>query len=236
MNPINVSIIVPTYNEEKTIIQILKKVKQQEISGINFEVIVVDDGSQDNTISLLEQNKNLYTKLLRMGKNGGKGAAVKRGLREASGEYILFQDADLEYDPDDYKNLMNPIKKYNSDVVIGSRFLAPKVTRVFYFWHRVGNYFITQLFNIINNTTFSDIYTCYVMFRRSLIDPDELRTLGWEQQAEILSRAVQRGSVYHEVPVSYHGRTYQEGKKIRWHHTIPIILMIIRRGLFCAKK
>lgn len=228
---IAVSIIVPTYNEEKTIIQILEKVQWQKVEGIHFEVVVVDDGSRDNTVSLLEQNKHLYHKLVRMKKNGGKGAAVKQGLLKASGEYILFQDADLEYDPADYADLMRPIRDFAADVVIGSRLLAPKVARVVYFWHKVGNYIITQLFNIIHNTTFSDIYSCYVAFRKNLVDPNELLTSGWEQQAEILSLAVKRGKVHYETPISYHGRTYDEGKKIRGYHIIPVIWMILRRGL-----
>lgn len=223
---IKISIIVPAYNEEKTIIEILTRVRAEKHDGFQFEVVVVDDGSKDRTIALLKSNPSLYDKLIQMPQNGGKGAAVKAGLAAATGEYILFQDADLEYSPKDYGALLLPVREFNSDVVIGSRFLAPPFLRVAYFWHKVGNKFITFFFNIVNNTTFTDIYTCYFMFRRSLVAPQDLRTSGWEQQAEILTMAVKRGTVYYEVPISYHGRTYEEGKKIRAHHVISVLKAI----------
>jgi glycosyltransferase involved in cell wall biosynthesis len=227
-----VTILVPAYNEEKTIIQILECVNQQVVPGVSFEILVVDDGSKDSTVALLEKNPKLYTRLVKMPKNGGKGAAVKAGLAAATGEYILFQDADLEYDPSDYAKLMMPVTRFSADIVIGSRIAAPPCTRVAYFWHKVGNRLLTFVFNVLNNTTFTDIYSCYLMFRRSLIDPQELKTLGWEQQAEILTLAVKRSRVYYEVPICYFGRTYEEGKKIRAHHIIAVIRTIIARGLF----
>ena len=227
-----VTILVPAYNEEKTILQILQRVNEQTVPGISFEIIVVDDGSRDATVKLLEQNPKLFTRLIKMPRNGGKGAAVKAGLAAATGEYVLFQDADMEYDPADYARLLMPVTRFSADVVIGSRIAAPPCTRVVYFWHKVGNRFVTLTFNVINNTTFTDIYTCYLVFRRSLIKPEELKTLGWEQQAEILTLAVKRGRVYYEVPISYYGRSYEEGKKIRAHHVISVIATIITRGLF----
>ena len=227
-----VTILVPAYNEEKTILQILARVNEQVVPGVYFEILVVDDGSKDSTVALLEKNPKLYTRLVKMPKNGGKGAAVKAGLAAATGEYILFQDADLEYDPSDYAKLMMPVTRFSADIVIGSRIAAPPCTRVAYFWHKVGNRVLTFAFNILNNTTFTDIYSCYLMFRRSLIDPQELRTLGWEQQAEILTLAVKRSRVYYEVPICYFGRTYEEGKKIRAHHIVAVIRTIIARGLF----
>jgi glycosyltransferase involved in cell wall biosynthesis len=229
---IKVTILVPAYNEEKTIIQILECVNQQVVPGVSFEILVVDDGSKDSTVALLEKNPKLYTRLVKMPKNGGKGAAVKAGLAAATGEYILFQDADLEYDPSDYAKLMMPVTRFSADIVIGSRIAAPPCTRVAYFWHKVGNRLLTFVFNVLNNTTFTDIYSCYLMFRRSLIDPQELKTLGWEQQAEILTLAVKRSRVYYEVPISYFGRTYDEGKKIRAHHILAVIRTIVARGLF----
>src|ERR1022692_1604216 len=224
---IKVTILVPAYNEEKTIIQVLQRVSEQTVPGVSFEIIVVDDGSKDATVKLLEQNLNLYTRLVKMPQNGGKGAAVKAGLAAATGDYILFQDADLEYDPADYAKLLMPVTRFSADIVMGSRIAAPPCTRVAYFWHRVGNRFLTLIFNVINNTTFTDIYSCYLMFRRSLIDPDELKTMGWEQQAEILSLAVKRSKVYYEVPICYYGRTYEEGKKIRAYHMVAVITTII---------
>jgi len=226
---VKITILIPAYNEEATILDILKAVSEQSIDGIEFEVIVIDDGSKDRTVELLEANSGLYTKLIKQPRNGGKGAAVKAGMKEACGDYILFQDADLEYDPADYKKLMVPVLRFDADVVMGSRFLAPEFVRVSYFWHKIGNYLITFVFNIFNNTTFTDVYSCYLMFRRTLVDADMLQTEGWEQHAEILSKATRKGKSFYEVPVSYHGRTYEEGKKIRAHHAIAVIFTIIRR-------
>ena len=161
---------------------------------------------------------------------------MRPGLKAATGDYILFQDADLEYDPADYPKLLLPVTKYDADLVLGSRFVAPQYTRVYYFWHRIGNGFITFLFNILNNTTFSDIYTCYAMYRRSLVDPDQLITDGWDQQAEILSRVVRSSRVFYEVPISYHGRTYADGKKIKAYHVISVILTIIRGRFFTNQR
>jgi glycosyltransferase involved in cell wall biosynthesis len=227
-----VTILVPAYNEEKTIIPILQRVNEQVVPGVSFEIIVVDDGSKDSTASLLEQNPQLYTRFIKMPKNGGKGAAVKAGLAAAGGEYILFQDADFEYDPADYARLLMPVLRFSADIVIGSRIAAPPCTRVAYFWHKIGNRLLTFVFNILNNTTFTDVYTCYFLFRRSLVKPEELKTFGWEQQAEILSLAVRRSRVYYEVPISYYGRTYDEGKKIRAHHILAVVKTIFVRRLF----
>ena len=167
-----------------------------------------------------------------MNKNGGKGAAVKAGLNCATGDYILFQDADLEYNPAEYGKLVQPVFEYEADIVIGSRFLAPEVTRVAYFWNKVGNRLITLIFNILYNTTFTDIYSCYLLCRRDLLQPDQLKTIGWEQQAEILSRTVKRAKSIYEVPISYHGRTIEEGKKIRAHHIFSVIWTMISLRLF----
>jgi glycosyltransferase involved in cell wall biosynthesis len=226
-----VSVIIPAYNEQATILQILGEVRKQSVEGVKFEVIVVDDGSKDNTIALLEANPGLYDKLVRQPKNGGKGAAVVAGLRAATGDYILFQDADLEYSPSHYGGLMFPVLNFGAQIVMGSRFLASQYTRVQFYWHRVGNKFITKVFNILFNTTFTDIFTCYLMFRRELLNPDELVTMGFEQQAEILCRIVPRAKVLYEVPISYQGRSYEEGKKIMVHHVIPVILAIFRYRL-----
>ena len=193
---IKLSVIVPAYNEEKTIIKLLKKVRDVEINGVTKEIIVIDDCSVDNTLSLLEENKILYDFLIKLPKNSGKGEAVKNGLLKASGQYILFQDADLEYDPNDYKKLLEPVIRFDADLVIGSRLIASQLTRVYYFWHKVGNKFITFLFNIINNTTFTDIYSCYIVFKTNLINPEELSTSGWEQQAEILSKVVSKAELF----------------------------------------
>ena len=227
-----VSIIIPAFNEENTIVELLKKVNLQKTKKFNLEIIVIDDCSFDNTKEILKENPSLYTKLIELEKNLGKGGAVREGLKNATGSYILFQDADLEYDPNEYKKIFDMIFKFNADIVIGSRFLSPEFTRVHYFFHKLGNKFITNLFNLIYNTTFTDIYSCYLCFKRNLVDPLKLKSNGWSQQAEILATAVKSSEVFYEVPIAYSGRTFEEGKKIKARHTFAVIYMIIKKKLF----
>ena len=227
-----ISVIVPVFNEEKTIIQLLRKVKNQNTENYSLEVIVVNDCSTDQSGELIENNKELYSLYIELPKNIGKGGAVREALVSATGEYVLFQDADLEYNPEDYKNIFAAIKEYNPDVVIGSRFLSPKYTRVHYYFHKVGNKLITFLFNVLYNTTFTDIYSCYLCFRRELIDPKKLKSDGWDQQAEILASVVKKTNVHYEVPISYSGRTFDEGKKIKGRHIFKVIIMILKKRLF----
>ncbi|HKV37088.1 MAG TPA: glycosyltransferase family 2 protein [Pyrinomonadaceae bacterium] len=228
---VSVTVLVPVYNEEQTIIKLLERVRAQNVDGVELEIVVVDDASKDSTVSRLESRPELYNQLIKRPKNGGKGAAVRDGLRQATGEYVLFQDADLEYDPADYVRLFGPVLSHDADVVLGSRLVASPVTRVHYFWHKVGNSCLTLLFNVMHNTTFTDIYTCYVLFRKELIETDELKTSGWEQHAEILSRLARTAKAIYEVPISYFGRTYQEGKKIRAVHAIAVARTIILERL-----
>lgn len=224
---LSATVLVPAYNEERTIIELLERVRAQSVEGVQIEVVVVDDASRDATVARLESRPDLYDHLIKREKNGGKGAAVRDGLRRATGQYVLFQDADLEYDPSDYARLFGPVLSHDADVVLGSRLVASPITRVHYFWHKVGNSFLTLLFNIMHNTTFTDIYTCYVLFRKDLIEADELGTSGWEQHAEILSRLARSARAIYEVPISYFGRTYAEGKKIRAVHAIAVARTII---------
>lgn len=225
---LKVSVVVPAYNEAKTVLTTLGRIREQNIANVEFEVIVIDDCSQDGTGDLLKANPDLYARLISRPQNGGKGAAVRDGLASATGDFVLFQDADLEYHPRDYAKLLRPVLEFGADVVMGSRMLAPEYVRVYYYWHKVGNRVITFAFNVLNNTTFSDIYSCYLMYRRSLLDPDELVSDGWEQHAEILARVWNRAEACYEVPVTYSGRTYTDGKKIRGVHAIGIIAMILR--------
>ena len=229
---IRISIIIPAFNEENTIIALLNKVDKVKVEGVQKEIIVIDDASKDNTLNLLKNNNKLYSKLIEFKKNKGKGAAVKSGLEKATGDYILFQDADLEYDPNDYIKLLEPVIRFNADIVIGSRLSAPQLTRVYYFWHKFGNKFITFVFNILNNTTFTDIYSCYLLFKSELIKPENLVTNGWEQQAEILSLIVDKGKAFYEVPINYYGRTYDEGKKIRAYNAIAVLFTIFKKKFF----
>jgi len=223
---LKLSIIVPVYNEEATIVEILEMVRAQEFDGVETEFVVVVDGSKDATVALLEANPDLYSHLIKLPRNGGKGAAVKAGLGQASGDYVLFQDADLEYSPEDYAKLLKPVLAFDADLVMSSRFAAPEFTRVAYFWNKVGNLLITLFFNVLNNTTFTDIYSCYMLFRRDLVPAGGLRRMGWDQHAEILSIARKNAQNIYEVPISYHGRTFKEGKKIRAHHVFGVLRTI----------
>jgi glycosyltransferase involved in cell wall biosynthesis len=223
-----ISIIVPTYNESKTIIEILQKVKKESGKIFDLEVIVVDDGSTDNTEEILKENVDLYDSYLKLKTNQGKGAAVKKGLSISTGDYILFQDADLEYNPSDYKNIFNVVKEYEPDVVIGSRFKNNEFTKVLYFWNKLGNKFLTMFFNLLFNTTFTDIYSCYFLYKKDLVDSKNLRTKGFNQQAELLSKAVRKGKSFYEVPISYNGRTFDEGKKIKFYHAFGVITTILK--------
>jgi len=229
---LSLSVVVPAYNEEATILQVLELVSAQRSEDLDIEVLVVDDGSQDRSVELLEANPNLYTKLIKMPRNSGKGAAVKAGLEQAGGDYVLFQDADLEYSPTEFPKLLRPVLEFGADLVMSSRFAAPEFTRVAYFWNKVGNRLITLFFNLLNNTTFTDIYSCYMLFKRDLVPAGELKRMGWDQHAEILSIANQNAKNVYEVPISYHGRTFEEGKKIRPHHVFGVFRTILMRRFF----
>jgi glycosyltransferase involved in cell wall biosynthesis len=224
---IRVSVLIPAYNEEQTILPILELVRAQRLDGVTFEVIVVNDASTDATLARLQTRPDLYDRLITHERNSGKGAAVRTALRAATGDYVLFQDADLEYDPAEYEKLLLPVQRFDADLVVGSRFLAPLYTRVHYLWHKVGNKAITTVFNVLFNTTFTDLYTCYILFRRSLLAPEDLKTDGWEQQAEILALVVSRSRTHYEVPIAYHGRTYEQGKKIRARHALDVLGTIL---------
>ena len=231
---IKISIIIPAYNEEATIIPLLLSVKEEvfKIDNISFEIIVIDDCSIDNTNMLLRDNQTLYNHLISLEKNLGKGGAILQGLEWATGDYILFQDSDLEYSPSDYKALIRPISEFNADIVIGSRFSGSSFTRVHFFWHKIGNRLITFIFNILHNTTFSDIYSCYLLYRKSLVPTDKIVTKGWEQHGEILSLAVKNATIIYEVPINYRGRSYEEGKKIKAYHSFKIIYTLIKKSFF----
>jgi len=227
-----VTIIVPIFNEENTIIEILNRISSEDIKDPSIEIIVIDDCSTDTSVELLKQNSNLYDNLIELKKNLGKGGAVREGLKEANGSYVLFQDGDLEYSPSDYKKIFKMLEEFNADVVIGSRFLSPEYTSIHYYFHKLGNRFITFLFNLLYNTTFTDIYSCYLCFRRDLISPEKLKSNGWSQQAEILATAVKSSKNFFEVPISYSGRTFEEGKRIKARHVFGVIYMIIKKRMF----
>jgi glycosyltransferase involved in cell wall biosynthesis len=223
------SILIPVYNEEKTVLEVLKNIQKNKIKNVDFEVIIINDGSSDSTISILENNKHLFNKLIDLNKNHGKGYAVKQGLNIATGDFVIFQDADLEYDPSEYIQFINLFLNLNADLVIGSRFVYNKYTRSHNFLNKIANTLLTLFFNILYNTTFTDIYSCYVAFKRDLINPQDLKTHGFEQQAELLAKIVKKGSIFFEVPISYNGRSAAEGKKIKFFHFFPVIWQILIR-------
>lgn len=229
------SVIVPCHNEEISLIPILEKINQVQMPGVSKEVIVIDDGSLDSSPALLKAHPHLYDIAIFREKNGGKGAAVKDGLLRATGDYVLFQDADLEYDPMEYSRLLPPIVDGAADAVIGSRFLAPQTIRVHYFYNQLGNKALTLFFNLLFNTTFSDIYSCYLLFRRSLLDPHCLKTMGFQQHAEILCHCLRNGKTFYEVAITYHGRTVSEGKQIKASHAFGVAWTMLR-GRFTRKS
>ena len=220
------SIIIPAYNEENTIIEVLKKIKNSLENRFEYEVIVVDDGSTDKTKELLENNKELFNILLVNEINKGKGFSVKKGLQNCSGTHITFQDADLEYNPKDLLKLQKIFSDFDADGVIGSRFNYSDYTRTHNLLNKFGNKILTFVFNILYNTTFTDIYSCYFAFKKELLKVNELRTSGFEQHAEILCKVIKKGNKFYEVPISYNGRNYSEGKKIRAYHFFTVLFQM----------
>jgi glycosyltransferase involved in cell wall biosynthesis len=224
---IKLSVVVPVFNEEATIQTVIERVTSELKIFEWYELIIVDDGSSDNTLEQIRAVREKVNVVISLPRNEGKGKALIEGFARASGDYVLVQDADLEYDPADFAALCGPIQKHSADLVLGSRLSAPPVTRVYYFWHKMGNQFLTTFFNVLFNTTFTDIYCGYLVFRRKLIEPEKLRVHGWGQQAEILAAACKKRARLFEVPVNYYGRTYEEGKKIRANNALAVIATMV---------
>ena len=193
-----------------------------------YEVIVSDDGSTDNTIKLLEQNKELYKKLIISEKNMGKGHAVIKGINAAEGKYIIIQDADLEYDPIEFDNFIKIFDTYDADIIFGSRMRYKEFSRSHNFLNLVANKFLTLYFNILFNCTFTDIYSCYLSFKKDLINTEKLKCFGFGQQAEILCQIIKKSKNNYEIPINYNGRSIEDGKKIRWYHFFSVIYQITK--------
>ena len=222
------SIIIPTFNEDKTILKVLNRIDETKSNKIDYEIIVINDASTDGTIDILKANPHLYNRLISNEKNQGKGGAVKPGIENATGDYIIFQDADLEYDPKDIEKFINVFLEFDADAILGSRFSYDRYTKSHNFYNKIANKIITLIFNILYNTTFMDIYSCYLCFKKDLIISSELKTTGFEQHAEILTKIISNSKNHFEVPINYNGRSISEGKKIRWYHIFSVIKEIIR--------
>ncbi len=222
------SVLVPVYNEGGTIGEILRRIRAVELEGIEREIIVVDDCSTDGTAETLEQEaRHADTRVFVHQRNQGKGAAVRTALQHSTGDVLLIQDADLEYDPREYPALLQPILENRSQVVYGSRFLGgPR--KAMFFWHMVGNKLLTFTTNVLYNTILTDMETCYKVFTREVADKLRLRSPRWGFDPEITAQILRRGYRIYEVPISYTGREMWEGKKINWRDGFIVLWTLLK--------
>jgi len=231
------SIVIPAFNEESTIQKILDKIKNVELpQDWGKEIVVINDNSNDKTeeliLSYMKQNVEMIISYDYHKVNRGKGAALHTGISKATGDYIIIQDADLEYNPEEYNDMLRPIINGHADVVYGSRFLGGKPHRILFFWHSIGNKFLTFLSNMFTNLNLTDMETCYKLFRRDLIQSLVLREnrFGFEPEVTAKISRIKNIRIY-EVGISYYGRTFEEGKKINWKDGLHAIYCILKYGM-----
>jgi glycosyltransferase involved in cell wall biosynthesis len=224
------SIIIPCYNETETIREVVNRVLSVNIP-LDKEIIIVDDGSNDGTRDSLRCMDNSNINIIYHSRNMGKGAALRTGIKCAKGDIILIQDADLEYNPEDYPKLLQPIIDDKADVVYGSRFVGGEAHRVLYFWHSLGNKLLTLLSNSFTNLNLTDMEVCYKLFRKEILEKIELKEDRFGFEPEITAKISHLNCRIYEVGISYYGRTYTEGKKINWKDGIRAIIVIVKYGL-----
>ena len=223
------SVVVPVYNERATVRQVVERVFAV---GLEIELLCVDDGSSDGSREILAdlEKKFPQMRVLFQPRNLGKGAALRRGIKDATGDFVIIQDADLEYDPQDYPRLLGPLQSGQADVVYGSRFLGAGPHRVLYFWHSVGNWGLTLVSNMITNLNMTDMETCYKVFRREVIQAIPLEEDRFGFEPEVTVKIAKRNLRVYEVGISYWGRTYAEGKKIGWKDGLRALWCLLKYG------
>ncbi len=220
------SIIIPVYNEKATLLEVVKRVQVVSLNGIEKEIILIDDASTDGTTELCKKEFTAPVKVLYHEINQGKGAAIRTGLKAMTGDYVLIQDADLEYDPDDYAKLLAPIQKGKAQVVYGSRFTGEH--RNMFFHHWVGNKFLSLMTNLLYNSTLSDMETCYKVVKRDIIDGLNLKSNRFDFEPEITAKILKQKIRIYEVPISYCGREFHEGKKITWRDGVVALWVLLK--------
>jgi len=225
------SVVIPVFNEEATLEEVVAAVRD---APFKKEIIIVDDGSRDGTLEIIRKQESEYPEVRGIAHevNQGKGAALRTGLASASGDIVLIQDADLEYDPAEYPVLLQPILAGKADVVYGSRFAGHGAHRVLYFWHYVGNRFLTLLSNLFSNLNLTDMETCYKVFTREALQGITINESRFGFEPEITAKVAKKRLRIYEVPISYYGRTYEEGKKIGWRDGMRALWCILRYNLF----